>query len=136
MSVLSLTGLIILSGINKWSLFEYIKEGTGNEGTLLPLFLKMAAGFLPGAFLLLLSRFHDGLGEGDGIVNLALGGIIGLPDCLFSLTAGFLSAAAAGLVLMAVVHKKRTDSIPFIPFELIGFLVLLCIRYNGVFCWV
>lgn len=83
---------------------------------------------LPGFFLLAVGKASNGkVGYGDGILILVLGVWTGFLECLLTLTAGLLLAsiwAAAALILK--IHNKK-DTIPFIPFLLIGYLARIFI---------
>lgn len=79
-------------------------------------------------FLLAVGKASNGkVGYGDGILILVLGVWTGFLECLLTLTAGLLLAsiwAAAALILK--IHNKK-DTIPFIPFLLIGYLARILI---------
>lgn len=84
--------------------------------------------FLPGLFLLAVGKASNGkVGYGDGILILVLGVWTGFLECLLTLTTGLLLASAwAAASLILKIHIKK-DTIPFIPFLLIGYLARILI---------
>lgn len=81
---------------------------------------------LPGTALLLLCWISNGaIGLADGLIVLALGIWIGFWELLGVLSgAFFLSFFVAGF-LFFFHKKKRTETIPFIPFLLAGMFLNL-----------
>ena len=83
------------------------------------------AGLVPGFFLFLLSRLpHAGIGGGDGLCAAACGSAAGFWPELSALIAGLLLCAAFSLTLLLLRKAKRRDSLPFLPFLLLGHLLI------------
>lgn len=90
----------------------------------------VAAGAAGGGFLLLLGlATHQAIGYGDGLLIMVTGIFLGWYGnfCLL-VTAFFLSAVCSVLYLLCGL-KKRSDTIPFAPFLLFGYLVLMGIGW-------
>ena len=93
-----------------------------------PDILQTVGGFLVGGILYLLSIISkQAIGSGDGMVLAVTGIFLGLIGniLLFS-----VSLAAAGLysgIMLTLKKIKRKSSIPFIPFMLLGYDVLLIV---------
>lgn len=91
----------------------------------------MAFGAIPGVLLLILGCLtKEAIGYGDGFLVISLGIMLGLRATLFiCLIAFFLSAIAALCVMLLVrIKGKRAftkQSLPFIPFLLIGYVISL-----------
>ena len=82
-------------------------------------FGELAAGLLPGIFLLMAAALSKGrIGYGDGILLIAVGLICGLAETLSILIAALLLAAAAGGVYLLVRKKPIGTELPFAPFVL------------------
>ncbi len=81
-------------------------------------------GLLPGAVLLALSLRKQMLGIADAVLILLVGWGIGFRLLCFFLTMSFLCLFPAALFCMAVLHRRRTDTLPFYPFAALGWLAL------------
>lgn len=80
-------------------------------------------GFLPGVCLWALSLVkQNGIGSGDGIVTIALGGALGIEKIWNIIAGGFFLAGAFGMILWILGKRKETE-MAFIPFLLISFLM-------------
>ncbi len=107
-----LLGAAFLLALGGFGLRLLAGEGTG-----------MLAGLLPGAcFLGLSMAAGKQLGEGDGLVLAAMGGLLGLSGCLLALSFGLLLAAFCAGYLMVVRKVSRKRKLPFVPFLTVGYL--------------
>ena len=82
---------------------------------------------LPGIALLLFAAVSSqSIGCGDGILTLVLGLYLRARTLVLSLMLGFFGAAVwAGILLLK--KRRGSDSLPFVPLLLTGYvLVLLC----------
>lgn len=83
-------------------------------------------GILIGVILLLIGRFCGGcIGTADGIMTAVIGGVIGYHDTLLLLMNAILAAAVFSIVLIVIKKAGRGTTIPFIPFLLLGYLIIL-----------
>ncbi|MDE6744973.1 MAG: hypothetical protein K2J95_13950 [Lachnospiraceae bacterium] len=83
-------------------------------------------GILIGILLLLIGRFCGGcIGTADGIMTAVIGGVIGYQDTLLLLMDAILAAAVFSIVLIVIKKARRGTTIPFIPFLLLGYLIIL-----------
>ena len=82
-------------------------------------------GILIGIILLLIGRFCGGcIGTADGIMTAVIGGVIGYRDTLLLLMNAILAAAVFSIVLIVIKKAGRGTTIPFIPFLLLGYLLI------------
>lgn len=83
---------------------------------------------LPGMFLLMLAWLtKEGIGYGDGISVLLLGGMVGFKNCIWVLCISLLLLSMVGLVLLVVRRVERKTKIPYLPFLLVAEgMLLLC----------
>jgi len=89
---------------------------------------QLLLGCIPGIILLVISLLSSGsMGLGDGLVLTAAGPCLGLVNGLFLLTISLIFASAVGFILIALHQIKIKDRIPFIPFVLGGYIILLLI---------
>ena len=83
-------------------------------------------GILIGILLLLAGRFCGGcIGTADGIMTAVIGGMIGYQDTLLLLMNGILAAAVFSILLIVIKKAGRRTTIPFIPFMLLGYIMVL-----------
>ncbi|MDE6529148.1 MAG: prepilin peptidase [Lachnospiraceae bacterium] len=83
-------------------------------------------GILIGILLLLIGRFCGGcIGAADGIMTAIIGGMIGYQNTLLLLMNAILAAAVFSIFLIAIKKARRETAIPFIPFLLLGYLMIL-----------
>lgn len=83
-------------------------------------------GVFIGLLLLLIGRFCEGcIGTADGIMTAVIGGIIGYRDTLLLLMNAILAAAVFSILLIVIKKVKRGTVIPFLPFMLLGYLMIL-----------
>jgi leader peptidase (prepilin peptidase)/N-methyltransferase len=81
--------------------------------------------FLPGLFVLIFAKMsREYIGYGDGWVLLSLGCFLSVDSlvalCMVSLTC----AGIVALFMLIVMHRGRRTQIPFVPFLLIGYVVI------------
>ena len=82
--------------------------------------------FLPGIFMFLTGRiFRGSIGEGDTCLILASGIMAGFSDTLFFLFLGFFFAFLYGIVILLLKKQADIKSLPFVPFLLAGYIVLI-----------
>lgn len=92
-------------------------------------FLELAMGIVPGMVLLLLSFVsHGGIGEGDGLLMLAVGIVTGMETSVQMLLAASVFSAFYALFIYLFQRKGRNTQIPFVPFLFLGFLAELFVR--------
>ncbi len=90
------------------------------------------AGLLPGSVLVILSLiFPKHIGCGDGLVLLALGGLLGLADTLVVFFVSTLVAAGMALVICVLNRNSREILLPNIVFYLLGYMVFMVIKTKG-----
>lgn len=86
----------------------------------------MLWGMVPGAVMIMVSRFSRGsVGVGDGILLTVTGIYLGSPGNLELFLTGLLLAACWALFLLATGKKKGKETIPFIPFLLASYVVMI-----------
>lgn len=85
-----------------------------------------AVGILIGIILLLTGRFCGGcIGAADGIMTAVIGGMIGYQETLLLLMNAVLAAAVFSILLIAIKKAGRGTAIPFLPFMLLGYIIIL-----------
>lgn len=94
--------------------------------------LLAAAGLMPGVLLLMLAFIsRQQVGSGDGWTVLGLGLWLS-PAALALLVAGAGAAGAVAAAVLLVLRKARFQrKIPFIPFLLGGYLLVLALDHMG-----
>ncbi len=86
--------------------------------------------FLPGALTLLLACFTgESIGYGDGLVLLCLGCFLPVLEILNLCMMAITMAGLFALFLLTVRKKGKKTPIPFVPFLLAGYVVLLLTGY-------
>lgn len=86
----------------------------------------LAAGILPGVILLGISWItKESLGYGDGLVQSVLGALLGWKKALEILLGAFFLAAIFSAAALAAHRLGRKSELPFLPFILGAYLVLL-----------
>ncbi|OLS03922.1 prepilin peptidase [Tissierella creatinophila] len=78
-----------------------------------------------GIFLLIVIISRGGMGDGDITLISSLGFILGVKLILLNIFLSFLIGAIVSLVLLALKIKTRKDPIPFGPFIIIAFFIVL-----------
>ena len=88
--------------------------------------LELLCGCIPGGCLLLLSWLsREAIGFGDSAVILSIGFYLGLLPTVLLTAAAFLLSGLLGVFLLIFNKKKRADELPFVPFLLAGYVLLL-----------
>ncbi len=86
----------------------------------------IAAGALPGLVLLILSRLPGfSLGDGDAYVMMALGAMFGVFRSVFIIIAALLGSSISGILIITVGHGRKGDAMPFVPYIMFGYLMML-----------
>ena len=116
--------VLILSILHKTLLHFY-------EGIPFP-FLDSLLGLLVAGGIFLLILFFSGGGMGGGDVTLigALGFVVGLRSIFLVIFLSFLLGAIISVFLLATRLKSRKDPIPFGPFIVLGFFIVLFLEDN------
>ncbi|MDE7062253.1 MAG: hypothetical protein K2O73_03290 [Lachnospiraceae bacterium] len=84
------------------------------------------AGAAIGVLVMLLSRMAKGMvGVGDGLVLMVTGIYLGGTGNMQLLCGGLILTAICGLGLLAFFRRRRTDTIPFVPFLLLSYMGML-----------
>ena len=101
-------------------------------GLILQLFLgahpfyDLLLGCLVGIVLLLIARLsREAIGYGDALMIIATGVFLGIVDNVLLILCSITAAALCSLVLLIFKINKKQDAIPFVPFMLCGYIVLL-----------
>lgn len=98
-------------------------EWFGLQGNSFP---ELLPAMLPGALLWLAGRrFPQVIGEGDGLLMLVAGVHLGGAAATALLLAGLLCAGVFGLLVSAMRHMTPKSRIPFAPFLLLGFVLVV-----------
>ena len=93
-----------------------------------PSALELLLGCLVGAIFLLIARIsREAIGYGDGLMIIATGAFLGLIDNVLLMLCAVTLAALFSIGLLIMKKWKRKDEIPFIPFLLGGYVVLLAV---------
>lgn len=92
-----------------------------------PLLLDSVIGLLVagGLFLVIVLLSRGGMGGGDVTLIGSLGFILGLRGILLTIFLSFILGALISIFLLASKIKTRKDPIPFGPFIIIGFFIVL-----------
>lgn len=91
-----------------------------------PGIVSILSGLVPGLILLVVSRLSkEAVGMGDVYVVLLLGVMLGFEKTFAVLFVSMLLTAAYGLICMALGSRSRKDSLPYIPFLLGAFAVVM-----------
>lgn len=94
-------------------------SGEGLTGAIL-------AGVLPGCVCLMLSRIsQEALGYGDSMLILVIGISLGLERCMTLVCWAFILSGIWALILLVVRRIGRKREMPFVPFLLIGYGVMM-----------
>lgn len=87
-----------------------------------------------GIFLLIVLVSKGGMGGGDVTLIGALGFVLGLKGILLTIFFSFILGAIISIFLLATGLKTRKDPIPFGPFIILGFFIVL-LWGNGIISW-
>lgn len=86
----------------------------------------LLAGAAIGILVMLLSRASKGMiGDGDGLVLMVTGIYLGGVQNMRLLCGGLFLTAICGICLLFLFRRKRTDTIPFVPFLLLSYMGML-----------
>lgn len=80
---------------------------------------------LPGIILLIFSYMSGQVGSGDGWLITAGGLLLEWEELIEQLCYSFVAAGLFSACCMLVVHKKRKDRIPFVPFLFLGSICMI-----------
>lgn len=88
--------------------------------------------FLPGVIALLLAlATRESIGYGDAWMLLALGCVLKWKQLCMVCFLAIGLAAVAGLILCTVFRKKKEYEMPFVPFLLLSYLLVLIGEFYG-----
>lgn len=87
-----------------------------------------------GIFLLIVIVSKGGMGGGDVTLIGALGFVLGVKGILLTIFFSFILGAIISIFLLASGLKTRKDPIPFGPFIILGFFIVL-LWGNGIISW-
>lgn len=87
-----------------------------------------------GIFLLIVLVSKGGMGGGDVTLIGALGFVLGVKGILLTIFFSFILGAIISILLLASGLKTRKDPIPFGPFIILGFFIVL-LWGNGIISW-
>ncbi len=83
-------------------------------------------GVLPGAIMLLLGYFtEERIGYGDGFTFIMTGIYLGGRNNLTLLVISSVLAGFYALILLIIRKKNRQDRIAYVPFVLLGYIILM-----------
>jgi leader peptidase (prepilin peptidase)/N-methyltransferase len=99
-------------------------------GGLVSAFLGAAAGWLPLALVILLTR--GGMGWGDAGMMAGVGALLGWKLILISLYFGVTAGGVCALILLLSGRVRRRDALPLAPFLAFGVCAALLCRYFPV----
>ena len=89
-------------------------------------YLSAAAGILSGTGVILFSRLTGGaVGSGDGWIIAACGSLMGFADGMALLLTASLLMMPVSALLLLTRRKKKTDTLPFVPFLMAAYLLYL-----------
>jgi len=82
-----------------------------------------AGGAVVGCFFIAVSWItREGLGYGDSLLMVILGGFLGVWRVISLLMIAFLSGAVFAIILFTFKKKNSKQSFPFIPFLMAGYI--------------
>ena len=110
--------IVIIGTCGATGLILRIITGTGT--------LEIMSGTIVGALLLILAfASSQAVGYGDGFLFAASGIYLGLIRNVIFLLLSLILGAVTSIVLMAARIKKKNERIPFVPFMLAGYVLML-----------
>lgn len=93
----------------------------GYQGLWWQGFFELFMRFAPGLIMIVVSFFRkEDIGIGDGILVVSTGYILGAAGNLYMLLAASVVSGIYGVSMLALKKKKRSDTLPFVPFMLVG----------------
>jgi Flp pilus assembly protein protease CpaA len=138
MEIISLVGMLGICSaedVIRRQIHLVLIAGFGVVGVLLHLYygthstVDILGGMGVGVVLYLISLFsHEKIGKGDAFLMTTTGIYLGFWDNLTILWLGSLLTGIAGVILYVIFKKKPTYRIPFVPFLLAAYLLLLCFQ--------
>ena len=87
-----------------------------------------------GVFLLIVLISKGGMGGGDVTLIGALGFVLGIRLILLNILLSFVLGATISILLLASKLKTRKDPIPFGPFTILGYFIVL-LYGNDIIYW-
>lgn len=88
-------------------------------------FLAVCQGFIVGVIFIIISCLSRGtIGKGDGLLIMTVGSIVGLKLSVMIVVWAFMSCTIASLVAVVMGKLTMKSQIPFVPFILIGALIV------------
>lgn len=135
MKVMGLVGMLSICSVEdlwKRQIHLVVISAFGILGVLLHFYdgkqtaLDMCGGMLVGIVLYLLSIFsHGKVGKGDAFLVTSMGVYLGFWDNMTVLWMASIMAAILGVVVCIFFGKKKDESLPFVPFLLVAYLLFL-----------
>lgn len=120
--IISMYLLLALAGLGIKHL--YMDEGLMEKG--IGLLKEMSIAFIPGAVALCLSWVtREAIGYGDSCLILGCGFSLGIEKCMELILWAFFFSALWSLGLLVICRADRRREIPFVPFLLLGWIMLL-----------
>ena len=112
--------------------FSPLADGWGLGEAYLRSLAGMGLGF--GVMLLIYLASRGGMGLGDVKLAALLGAILGFPQIIAGLAIAFILGGAAGVVILVLKIRRRTEPIPFGPALVIG-TALVAFGGTAVYGW-
>lgn len=110
--------LLLSTGIIPVILSFFINDG--------PDLTDRCIGLIPGIIILAIAVLsHEKIGKADAFVFCIIGATFGLAGEIAFMGAAFLLASFASLAMLAMGRITRKSEIPFIPFILAGYLMVM-----------
>lgn len=122
--------LLALAGLG----MKYLHMDKGLLDKGIGLLKEMSLAFIPGAVALFLSWVsREAIGYGDSCLILGCGFSLGIERCMELILWAFFFSALWSLGLLVVCRADRRREIPFVPFLLLGWIMLLPQMMAAVF---
>lgn len=87
---------------------------------------------IPGICMVLISFLSKGaIGLGDALFFAAIGIFFDPLDMIFFMLLSFAAAALFGIILLISLRRRFKDTLPFMPFILIGYICFLLLNMNA-----
>ena len=101
----------------------------GAEGEWWMGFVELVLALVPGVILLIIHFIKkEWIGAGDGLLVLVCGYALGSEMVLKTVMIAFLCSGCYGLVMLILKRYGRRDTLPFVPFLLVGFAFACAFR--------
>lgn len=131
-SLLGMIGLTTLEDLRKKQVDIILLSICGIAGVILHLIYHrltvedMAFGVLVGVALYVLSLItREMIGKGDGMVFMVTGIYLGGEANFLLLWLSLMLSGAAALAAVIIFKKKKSDTMPFVPFIALSLVILL-----------